>query len=865
MKRSLKILAWVLGALVLLVIAAVIAVPLLVDPNDYRDEIAAAVEKNTGRELAIEGDLGLSVFPWLGVELGETRLGNAPGFGPEPFARVQQAQVRVKLLPLLSRRVEVDTLTLDGLRLNLARKPTGESNWDDLIKRAETPAETPEPAPEEGRQPRDLAALAVGGVRIRDAQITWNDRAAGQFVEVSNLALESGELDLESPFPLELEADVASRTHEVSGHIALTTEVQANLAAERYALEDLVLALRLAGPPVPGGMLEARLTADARADLQAQTAELAGLDLTAFGLRLQGAAKADGILEAPAGNAQLTGNVSDAAQLAAALKTLAGVQLDAQALKDGHIATEARFSLPKGTAELPRFELVALGSRLNLNAEARGLPEATIAKGKFDAQVTNGTALRGLLPPDLDADAFTGARVTSSVDFNQAQQSARLPDLQLAGLGLNLRADLRATGLMGDTPQLAGTLTVGEFVPRALTEKLAIALPEMADPNTLSKAALNTGLEASPRHVALSGLNLRLDQTTAKGNISLRDFAKPVIRYDLTVDQLDADRYLPPPSEQEGQPKAPPASAAATAPLQLPMDLLRGLDVDGTLRVGQLKAANLRTNDVRATLRAAGGQLRLNPLGARLYSGSYAGNVGLDVRRDVPVLSMDEKLTGVQVGPLLKDFMGKDYVTGRAQLAARLTARGVEPADIRKTLTGNASFSFQDGAVNGINIAQLLREAVARAQGRPVPKEEARSTDFSELKGSLTVKDGLVRNEDLVAKSPLLRVTGKGTAHLVSEKLDYRVDASVVGTLEGQGGAELKELAGLTVPVEIRGTFSEPKFNVPLGKLLEERARQALEAEKKKKEQELQQRLEEEKKRLQQDLEERFKDMLKLK
>lgn len=864
MKRFLKILAWVLLALVLLVIAAVIAVPLLVDPNDYRDEIAGLVKEQTGRDLVIEGDIGLSVFPWLGVKLGETRLGNAEGFGPEPFARFQQAQVRVKLLPLLRREVEVDTLVLDGLRLNLARNAQGTSNWDDLLKRAEAEAEAgqPEPAPDEP-QARALGALAIGGVRIRDAQVVWDDRTAGQHVEIRNLRLETGKLDLVSPFPLHFEADVASNAPDVSGHIVLSAEVLAHLAAERYALKGLALDLRLAGAVIPGGTLVAQLAADAQADLKNQSAELAGLSLDAFGLRLTGRASAKGILEKPEGDVELNGAVHDARQFAAALKTLAGLELDTGALKGGRITLQAEASLPKGTARVARLDLDGLGVSVSLNLDASGLPAAIVARGKLSAEVKDGSALRGFLPPDLDAASLTGARLASSLQFDQAKQTARLPDLQLVALGLNLRSEVSATGVLGEKPQVAGKLTVGEFVPRSLLDKLGVTLPEMADPNTLTRAALVLGFEASPAHVVIRDLNLRFDDTTARGDFSLRDFAKPVIRYDLTIDQVDADRYLPPPAEEPTP--APPASAAATAPLQLPLELLRSLDVDGTVRVGQLKAANLRTTEVRATLRAKGGQLRLNPLGAKLYGGSYAGNVGLDVRRDVPALSMDEKLTGVQVGPLLKDFMGKDYVTGRAQLAARLTAQGTEPMAIRKTLNGNASFSFQEGAINGINIAQLIREGLAKAQGRPAPKEGTRSTDFSELKGSVTVKDGLVSNNDLSAKSPLLRVNGKGTAHLVTEKIDYRVDAAVVGSLEGAGGAEMKDLQGLTVPIHISGTFTNPKFDVPIGKLLEERARSALEAEKKKKEQELQQRLEQEKKRLQQDLEKGLKDLLKLK
>ncbi len=865
MKRSLKILAWILGGLVLLVLAAVIAVPLLVDPNDYRDHIAGLVQKQTGRELVIEGDIGLSVFPWLGVKLGETRLGNAPGFGPEPFAQVQRAQVRVKVLPLLRREVQVDTLALDGLRLQLARNAQGVSNWDDLLKRAEVEAEQrPEPAPGE-RPPRELGALAVGGVRIRDAQVMWDDRMAGQHVEVKNLALETGALDLQSPFPLHLAADVASNAPEVSGHIALDAEVLANLTAECYALNGLALDLRLASPLLPGGQLAAQLAADASAELKAQTAELSALTLDAFGLRLTGRANASGILEAPEGKAELNGAVRDGQQFSAALKALTGMSLEAEAVKDGRVTLQAEASLPKGTARLARFELNALGTSLNLAAEATGLPAAALAKGQLTAEVKNGAALRGLLPPDLDPASLSGARLSSSFRFDQAKQTAQLPDLHLAALGLDLRGDVNASGLLGEAPKAAGTLTVDEFVPRSLLEKLGVKLPDMADPNTLSRAALATGFEASPAHLAVSDLKLRFDDTTAQGRLSLRNFAKPVIRYDLDVDQLDADRYLPPPATQQAaRPSTPPLGpAAAAASTQLPLDLLRSLDVDGTLRVGRLKAANMQVGQVRATLRAAGGRLRLNPLGATLYGGSYAGNLGLDVRGEVPALSMDEKLTGVQVGPLLKDFMGKDYVTGRARLAAKLTARGSEPMAIRNSLTGTANFAFQDGAVNGINIAQLLREALARFKGQPVPKEETRSTDFTELKGSLTVKNGLVDNQDLTANSPLLRVRGNGTAHLGTEKVDYRVDTTVVGSLEGQGGAGLKELSGLTVPVQITGSFTEPRFNVPIGQLLEERAKQRLDAEKRKQKERLEKRLDEEKKRLEEKLQDRFKDLLR--
>ena len=131
MKPVLKILFWLIGVVFTLIIIAAIVLPLLVDPNDFRDDIGQAVKKQTGRELIIEGDLSLSVVPWLGGKVGRASLSNAPGLGDEPMLAIEGASVGVRLIPLLSRRLEVSEITLDGARINLYRGSSG-SNWDDL-------------------------------------------------------------------------------------------------------------------------------------------------------------------------------------------------------------------------------------------------------------------------------------------------------------------------------------------------------------------------------------------------------------------------------------------------------------------------------------------------------------------------------------------------------------------------------------------------------------------------------------------------------------------------------------------------------------------------------------------------------------
>ena len=129
-----KVLLFFLGLVALLVIAAISFV-LLFDPNDFREDIAAEVQRTTGRELVIEGELELTLFPWLAINIGKTTLGNAPGFGDEPFASFEQARLSVHVLPmLLDREVSVGTALLDSLQLNLAVTKDGRSNWQDLVE-----------------------------------------------------------------------------------------------------------------------------------------------------------------------------------------------------------------------------------------------------------------------------------------------------------------------------------------------------------------------------------------------------------------------------------------------------------------------------------------------------------------------------------------------------------------------------------------------------------------------------------------------------------------------------------------------------------------------------------------------------------
>ncbi len=199
MSRALKILGILLATVVAVVIFAAIVFVLVFDPNDYKDKISEGVKEATGRELVIEGDLHLSLFPWLAIEMGKTELGNAPGFDDTPFASFESARLSVRVMPLLlERQVMVGTAALDSLRINLQVRKDGTGNWEDLGEAGEAEPETAEPQTDGPSATIDIASVAV-----TDAALTYSDATTGDRFEVTDLTLTSGRIAAGEAVPLD--------------------------------------------------------------------------------------------------------------------------------------------------------------------------------------------------------------------------------------------------------------------------------------------------------------------------------------------------------------------------------------------------------------------------------------------------------------------------------------------------------------------------------------------------------------------------------------------------------------------------------------------------------------------------------------
>lgn len=739
----------IIAAIVIVAIAALIAIPFLIDPNDYKDEISQQVEKATGRQLTIQGDIGLSVFPWVALQLGQLSLSNAEGFEADHFASVNAAQIRIKLMPLLKREVEMDTIVLDGLMLNLETNEVGLTNWDDLTQsvEVEVEAETAQSPGAKEDATQTLAALSIAGVKLTNANILWSDASKDENYQIRNLNLDTDAIVPGDPADLKLNFDLISANPEMRAHINLNTLVSVDIEKQLYAMEKLRVTTMAQSQSLPFSQANITLNADIAANMMREVITLR--------------------------NFAVDGTVNT---------------LDEQALT---------------------FKL-ASEIDANLGSQQYQLKALALSGNVKDPNMPGGEADFSL---------------TSDITANLDNQTLTMGDLALDIEDLLLNGQVNATELLSETPKFTGNMQIKPFNLRKLLTQMDVELPEMADASTLELFALTTAFEGSTEHFNTSNLKMTLDQSNLTGQFGIRDFSQPAFMFDLVLDQIDADRYLPAAEEKQQDQVASPATAAAGAATEFPLETLREINAKGVFKVGKLKVSGIRTENIVITLDAKDGLVKMSPLAADLYDGKYRGNVNVDARGDKLKLSIDERLQGIQAGPLLTDLTGDAKISGSANANVKLSGEGVDVNTLKSTLNGQGNFSFENGAIKGINIAETLRRARAAMTRQSLPESSAPiATDFSTLAGSFTVKDGVISNNDLSMMSPLLRLNGEGTINLPEEKLDYGLRVAVVGTLEGQGGRGLEELQGLTIPVRISGGFDDPKPSVDLAALFREQA-----------------------------------------
>lgn len=443
--------------------------------------------------------------------------------------------------------------------------------------------------------------------------------------------------------------------------------------------------------------------------------------------------------------------------------------------------------------EAPKLQITkdkAIGDKVTVAAKITGPGGVTIANVVLPGIEGTAAAFKSAgMTLDLDikqGDQTIKAKVTSPLSGNFQTQQISLPQL-----GINVTA----TGPNLPGKSISGSLTGSASVNGSKQQVQANLAGKVAD-------------------------------STIKAVVSVNGFVPPGVTFDVDIDQLDLDRYAP----QGGGAQAG-KGGGADAPIDL--TALRSLRANGKLRIGSLKASNLKASNVRLDFKANGGRVEVSPLSANLYQGSMNGALSVNAAEAVPSFAIKQNLSGVAIGPLLKDLANKDTLEGNGTVNLDVTTRGATVGALKRALNGGASVNLRDGAIKGIDVAGTIRNAQAKLgslKGQQTQAaDKSQKTDFSEMSGTFAIRNGVASNNDLTMKSPLLRVAGAGDINIGEDSINYLVKASLVATSKGQDGRATSDLKGITVPVRATGPLAAPSFGLDFNAMLTDTVKQQAE------------------------------------
>jgi AsmA protein len=453
-------------------------------------------------------------------------------------------------------------------------------------------------------------------------------------------------------------------------------------------------------------------------------------------------------------------------------------------------------------------------------------------------------------------------RLKTALSFDLDSRRFKLEAFDLGVKGEAAGIHLAALSLKGSAEGDAKAIKSGEFVleldakqgENTIKGKLSspLAVDIDAQTYTLNKLSANLTLADAksarapltfnitgsahaniPKQSASVDFSTRFDDSTVTGKAGLAHFSPPSYVFDVNVDKLDADRYMGA-KRPEGQ--SPDAGKAAGKPEQaLDFSALKSLHANGSVKIGSLKAANLKAQNVRLEVKAGGGRLDVHPLTASLYQGTMNGSMSL-VAAAAPQIAVKQNLAGISIGPLLKDAIDKDLLEGKGSVTLDVSGQGATVSAIKKALNGSAALNLADGALKGINIGETIRNAKAKLgslKGETTQASNAADkTDFTELKASFAIKNGIAHNSDLSLKSPLIRLGGEGDINIGADSIDYLAKATLVATAAGQGGKDASDLKGLTVPVRISGPYTALRYKLDFNAMISGAAKQKVDEKK---------------------------------
>ncbi|WP_253657338.1 AsmA family protein [Vibrio sp. Y58_MX_L22] len=665
-----KKLLLILAIPIVVILVAILALTIFVNPNQFKPLIVEQAQKQTGLELVIEGDISWQFFPSIGFELGHTELRNPQGFSKPNLFKVDTVGVDISVMPLFSQQLEIGNVTLDGAEFYIETKKDGSKNIDALTKAQTQQAEQENnAAPTQNGETQTSGSdwsINLAGVTVSNGSLEMQDKQAGSYTKLYDISLNLSEF-----------------------------------AFDNWTTADF---------GVKGEMNDQKFTAKGQAD----------------------------------------------------------------------------FKLEKGLAN---YALKNINFDATYSDPANKIESATIGLDTFEFDKVNN------LTYAIKGDA--------------------------GGMKLDMQG--------------AGQLSVDKAISKVQLDKLTLKSTFEGDalPQSPMKVDMVSDLsfDLTKNHLSfvLEKLTANAIALDGKADVTLGDI--PKVRFALHSPNIDLDEFLG--LDKQAAEGNKPASGGESAPagpeVEPDLSALKALDVKGDITIDKFKAANAKMEAVKTSFTVNRGVFELTSFSSKLYQGSISATAKLDARQSPATYSVKKSIKGVKVQPLLIDVAENDKLEGTGNIDVNVTGKSLTPTGIKKNLSGTVVINFADGAVNGINVAQLIRENYAKFKGQKVEgTNEAKKTDFSAMTATLKLNKGVVSTDNMQAQSPLLRVRGKGTANYINETVDFTISTSVVGSLEGQGGKDIDELKDITIPINVSGKWADPKFKLVFDDVLKQKAQKEI-------------------------------------
>ncbi len=801
MNKLLKYIALGIGGIVLLVLLVAGYFAATFNPNDYKDDIIKLVKEKKERTLHIDGDIKLAFWPKIGADLGKISLSEHQS--ETEFASVNNVKVALALMPLLKKQLVVDTIYVDGAKANVIKDKDGKFNFDDLMSKEEE---------------SEKFKFDIQGVNVSNSEVRYLDEGTGAKYTVTKLNMHSGHIALAEPVDLQTDFTVTANQPEIAANAVLKGNFLIDPETKHFKIKGLDS--HIAGDMLNGKNVD--IKASGNVDAKPEQLEFLVDDLKlALGGTFDGT-KQGVDLSAPAISIQknevsgkkVTASISQekAGDTLKVNMVLADMKGSPKALQSSGITGDlvmtqgkrnitGKFSSPfSGNIEKLIFDLPKLAG--NLDIKDPSLPGGGM-KGTFNlgahTEIKNERANSQF---NLNIEGVT--KLNGNVDVAGFKQPNIKFDLNADKLDLNK--------LLAKSSQLQKTTDSGK--PTDLSALKNVKVDGKLNVGSIQYdkyqvSGLNVGIKADGDKLALSGLDVKVDDSHIKGNIGISHFAKPLYTFDLYVDQVDLDKYA--------QTDSAPKQETSNKPLDL--SALKALNAEGAIRIGKLKYGKTNASNININLKGDGEKLSLNPLSAKVDDSQINANLGI-TRFSNPVYSFDVKIDKLDADRYIAKNDNKNASSGDT------------PIDLSALKKLNANGEANIGWLKLANVkTENVRLGLKAADGIATLSPFAANLYQGSMDGSLKVDArttpniSFKQNMKSVSVGPLLvdalkndMLSGTGTLNV-----DVTTQGNTVNTLKKSlaGNASLSLADGALKGVDIAGSIRDLKNKVNVFKTKE--------------------------------------------